>query len=213
MNRPYPRYWHSGVEWLGEIPEHWKVKRLKDVASYRTSSVDKKTEDGEAPVRLCNYTDVYYQDRIRASVGEFMSATASPQEIARFKLRVGDVLVTKDSEDWRDIAVPALIEETADDFVCGYHLGIIRPSGPTHPVYLFRAMQSLTVNQQLQISASGLHGTGFPTQQFAKFCSPSHPLESRRPSRSSSIGRLIGSTSWWRSSGACWSGLTSTAQR
>jgi len=27
--RPYPKYKDSGVEWLGEIPVHWEVKRLK----------------------------------------------------------------------------------------------------------------------------------------------------------------------------------------
>ncbi len=24
---PYPSYKPSGVEWLGEVPEHWEVKR------------------------------------------------------------------------------------------------------------------------------------------------------------------------------------------
>ena len=28
MNRPYPHYRHSGVEWLGDIPDHWGVRRL-----------------------------------------------------------------------------------------------------------------------------------------------------------------------------------------
>ena len=118
--RAYPRYRDSGVEWLREVPEHWEVRRLEYVAAYRTSNVDKKSEEGELPVRLCNYTDVYYGDRIRAGEGEFMEATASPGEVERFGLRVGDVLITKDSEDWEDIAVPALVDETADDFVCGY---------------------------------------------------------------------------------------------
>lgn len=27
--KPYPRYEDSGVEWLGAIPAHWKVERLK----------------------------------------------------------------------------------------------------------------------------------------------------------------------------------------
>ena len=25
----YPAYKDSGVEWLGEIPEHWEVKKIK----------------------------------------------------------------------------------------------------------------------------------------------------------------------------------------
>ena len=31
--RPYPAYRDSGVEWLGEVPEHWEVKRLVDLAT------------------------------------------------------------------------------------------------------------------------------------------------------------------------------------
>ena len=27
--KPYPKYKDSGVEWIGEIPEDWKIQRLK----------------------------------------------------------------------------------------------------------------------------------------------------------------------------------------
>ncbi len=164
-------------DWLGEIPDHWEVKRLKHVAAYRTSSVDKKTEDAESPVRLCNYTDVYYQDRIRASDGEYMQATASPKEITRFKLSQGDVLITKDSEDWRDIAVPALIDETARDFVCGYHLGLIRTTKLADPEFIFRSMQSQTINQQLQTSATGVTRYGLPNAAVGETLIPLPPLD------------------------------------
>ena len=178
--RSYPTYRDSGVGWLGELPEHWEVRQLAQVASYRTSNVDKKSKDDEAPVRLCNYTDVYYQDHIRASDGDFMPATASRGEIDRFKLYVGDILITKDSEDWRDIAVPALIQETADDFVCGYHLGILR-SGPfIEPTFLFRAMQSVAVNQQLQVSASGVTRYGLPNAAVGNVLVPLPPLDEQR---------------------------------
>ena len=180
MNCPYPRYRDSGVEWLGDVPEHWQVVRLGHVASYHTSSVDKKTKDGELPVRLCNYTDVYYQDRIRACDGEFMEATASPQEAIRFKLNVGDVLITKDSEDWQDIAIPALIDETAADFVCGYHLGIIRSGPMADSAFMFRAMQSVSVNRQLQTSASGVTRYGLPNAAVGDVILPIPPLAEQR---------------------------------
>ncbi len=178
--RAYPHYRDSGVEWLGEVPEHWEVRRLEHVAAYRTSNVDKRTADGELPVRLCNYTDVYYGDRIRAGEGEFMTATASAGEVERFKLRVGDVLITKDSEDWRDIAVPAVVDETADDFVCGYHLGIIRSGPETDPFFLYRAMQSGAVNRQLQTSASGVTRYGLPNAAVGDVLLPLPPLDEQR---------------------------------
>ena len=30
--QPYPSYKPSGIEWLGNVPSHWKVRRLKQVA-------------------------------------------------------------------------------------------------------------------------------------------------------------------------------------
>jgi type I restriction enzyme S subunit len=41
----YPEYKDSGVEWLGEIPAHWAVKRLKYVAPDRISKLDVKPDD------------------------------------------------------------------------------------------------------------------------------------------------------------------------
>ena len=56
-----------------------------------------------------------------------MAATASPDEVERFRLQRGDVLITKDSETWDDIAIPTLVVDAADDLICGYHLAILRP--------------------------------------------------------------------------------------
>src|SRR5262245_49855421 len=86
--RPYPTYKNSGVEWLGEIPAHWEVRRLKTISSVQLSNVDKKSVEGQEPVRLCNYVDVYYNERITADL-DFMAATATPEQIRRFSLRVG----------------------------------------------------------------------------------------------------------------------------
>ena len=43
--KPYPAYKDTGVEWLGEIPAHWEVKRLKYVAPARISKLDVKPDD------------------------------------------------------------------------------------------------------------------------------------------------------------------------
>ena len=109
-----------------------------------------------------------------------MEATASPQEAIRFKLNVGDVLITKDSEDWQDIAIPALIDETAADFVCGYHLGIIRSGPMADSAFMFRAMQSVSVNRQLQTSASGVTRYGLPNAAVGDVILPIPPLDEQR---------------------------------
>ena len=32
--KPYPAYKDSGVEWLGRVPEHWELRRLKHMARF-----------------------------------------------------------------------------------------------------------------------------------------------------------------------------------
>lgn len=159
---PYPKTKPSGVEWLGEVPEHWEVKRLKTSANCWVSNVDKVPAEDELPVRLCNYTDVYYHDHITPDM-ELMETTATANELRRFGLCEGDVVITKDSESWSDIAVPALVKKSAPDLVCGYHLAIIR-SRPQALFgdYLLRAFQSCAVNQQFQVAASGVTRYGLP---------------------------------------------------
>ena len=45
----------------------WTTKPLKDVAEIRSSNVDKKSNPGEQPIRLCNYMDVYSHEYIQTS--------------------------------------------------------------------------------------------------------------------------------------------------
>lgn len=104
----------------------WKNLHLIDVSQILVSPVDKKTIKDEKPILLCNYTDVYYNLRITRDL-QFMRATATEREISRFKLREGDVIITKDSETPGDIAIPAFVSEDLGEVVCGYHLAILRP--------------------------------------------------------------------------------------
>ena len=154
--KPYPAMKDSGVKWLGAVPAQWQVRRLRSVAEMRVSNIDKHSRDGEVPVRLCNYFDVYKNDEIQSSM-EFMPATATGDEIERFRLHAGDVLITKDSETWNDIGVPALVRDVEPDVVSGYHLALLRPErSRVKGDYLFRAIQSLPVAYQFHVRANGV---------------------------------------------------------
>ena len=153
--KPYAEYKESRLPWLGEVPRHWETRRLRHACDMRVSNVDKHTKVGETPVRLCNYVDVYKNDRIREST-PFMAATASEDERLRFGLRQGDVLITKDSEQWDDIGVPALVEVEAPDLICGYHLAILRARPGLLGAFLHRALESHFIAAQFHVEANGV---------------------------------------------------------
>lgn len=178
--RPPAEYRSTGSRWLARVPAHWKVRRLKYVGRSAFSSVDKHTIEGEVPVRLCNYTDVYYRDFVTPDL-HFMPASATPEEVRRFGLRRGDVLLTKDSESWDDIAVPACVTEDLPGVLCGYHLAQVRPiAGEMDGRYLFRAMHAHGINDQLQVEAMGITRFGLPNSALRDAIVPVPPVPEQR---------------------------------
>ena len=146
----------SKVEWLGEIPKHWSITKLKNQCQIIPSNVDKKSHDDETEVRLCNYVDVYYNKFIDDSI-EYMVATANEHELKKFQLLEGDVLITKDSEDPHDIAVPALVVKTQPKLLCGYHLSVIRSDNRNcNGSYLFWVLRDSSIISQLHREATGI---------------------------------------------------------
>ncbi len=154
--RPYLQYRDSGHSWLGPVPRHWECTPLRRVAKVQLSNVDKHTVDGEVAIHLCNYTDVYRRRLITPDI-DYMKASALPREIEKFHLRKGDVIITKDSEMWTDIAVPAYVTADMPGVICGYHLAQIRPhSEALEGGYLFWSFQAEPVVYQFRVSATGV---------------------------------------------------------
>jgi type I restriction enzyme S subunit len=155
----YPEYKDSGVPWLGEVPSHWDCRRLKHIAHVMPSNVDKKLVNGEETVRLCNYTDVYYNEELTDSL-PYMVATAAPSQVERFALLTGDVVITKDSESADDIAVAALVVHDLAGVVCGYHLALVRPRQNACGAFLKRLFDSRYVKGYVATRANGLTRVG-----------------------------------------------------
>ncbi len=172
---PYPAYNPPSVEWIGDVPAHWEIRRLRTVAELRVSNVDKHTKEGEIPIRLCNYADVYKNDRITSAM-PFMNATASQGEIEKFHLKKGDVLITKDSETWDDIGVPALVTEPAMNLISGYHLALLRPFKEAIGPYLALTLQSKPVAYQFHVRANGVTRYGLTHAGIQSVRIPLPPL-------------------------------------
>ena len=144
----------SGVEWIGKIPAHWKVNRLKHIAKILPSNVDKHIYSDEIQVRLCNYTDVYYNDYITVDT-VLAKGSCKESEFTKFALRKGDVIITKDSETPDDIGVPTYVKDDLDSVVCGYHLTMIRPLA-CRGEYIFRFIQSDRTRRYFEVNSNGI---------------------------------------------------------
>jgi len=107
-----------------------------------------------------------------------MVATASPTEIARFTLKCGDVIITKDSESWNDIAVPAYVTDNMPGVLCGYHLAHIRPDPSIiNGRFLSRAFVADGIKQQFQVAANGITRFGLPNRAIDNAIFPIPPID------------------------------------
>lgn len=91
---PYPSYKDSGVEWLGEIPSHWKIERLKWSVDYCQNGIWGNDPDGENDLPCIRVADF---DRIRNRINlPVPTLRAIPNfESRNFFLLKNDLLIEK----------------------------------------------------------------------------------------------------------------------
>lgn len=161
---------------IGKIPGDWDLSKLSNIAQVIVSNVDKKFEENEPPVLLCNYLDVYQNEYITSNL-EFMRGSASEAEIDKFSLRRGDVLITKDSETAEDIASAAVLADEIQNLICGYHLAILRPDKERMDSYfLAKTLQHDRVHNQFVIKANGVTRYGLTLSVINNATIPVPPL-------------------------------------
>lgn len=89
----YPEYKDSGVEWLGEVPAHWEVMRLKDDLDFVTSGsrgwADNYSDTGDVFIRIANLT----RDSIRLNLADVQRVIV-PEGVegSRTRVQYGDVI-------------------------------------------------------------------------------------------------------------------------
>lgn len=182
----------TGARMDKEVTEYlneWREVRLTSIADIRFSNVNKVSQPGEEPVRLCNYIDIYNNDYITAEM-DFMRATATKSEIERFGLHVGDVIITKDSETPDDIGIPAVVDTTAPDLVCGYHLALLRPNQvEVDPTFLAKQLAHHRIARYFGQQANGTTRYGLSTIAIAN--APLHLLRLEKQQSAGVLMRMV----------------------
>ncbi|TET44554.1 restriction endonuclease subunit S [candidate division TA06 bacterium] len=81
----------SGMEWLGEIPVHWEIRRMKHVLFIRGGQVDPRVQQYAAMLLIA-------PNHIETRTGRILSAATAEDQGAlssKYVFRTGDVLYSK----------------------------------------------------------------------------------------------------------------------
>ena len=116
----YSVYKASGVEWLGDIPEHWRIKRLKYVASINDETLPETLD----PDHELAYVDIGSVDAQQGIVTiEDMLFEGAPAR-ARRVVRNGDTIVSTGRTYLRAIAS---IKSPPENLIVSTGFAVIRP--------------------------------------------------------------------------------------
>jgi len=106
----YPAYKDSGVEWLGEVPEHWEVKQVRRITQSHKQGYYSNEGYVDYGIRLLRITDI----RSDASVDIFESPKVAPSEaLKEFLLQSGDFVFARTGGAGSYGYIENLPEETA----------------------------------------------------------------------------------------------------
>ena len=116
----------SSIDWIGEIPEHWGMQRLKTLGWTQngiSQSGDYFGEDYAYP--FVSYSDAYKNYSLSYPSGR---ANSSEEDRQRYSLIEGDVLFTRTSETIEEIGFASTCIETIPNSVYSGFLIRFRPT-------------------------------------------------------------------------------------
>ena len=123
----YGRYKDSGIEWLGEVPAHWQVTRLKFIAHVQTGIAKGKDNTGKDTVevpylRVANVQDGYLD------LEDVATIEIPVDDLPRYRLRAGDVLMNEGG-DFDKLGRGHIWDGSIDPCIHQNHVFAVRPFG------------------------------------------------------------------------------------
>lgn len=117
----YNAYKYSGFEWIGEIPKNWRLSKFKYNNNISSSNIDKKENLNLQKFKIIHYNDVIRNQHIDKTT-KLGFGYCSETQINNFSISLGDIILTKDSMDIRNICDSTIITGQLENAVYGYHL-------------------------------------------------------------------------------------------
>lgn len=156
---PYPTYKPSGIEWLGDVPAHWEVSRLKSHLMLNDSGVwsNDFSDEGTVVLRSTEQTvnggwRIEFPARLRLPVESVNSAL----------LKAGDLVITKSSGSAQHIGKTSLVtKEIQDMYACfSNFMQRLRLDKHTKPAFVWRCLNSSVGREQFVYFSTTTTGLG-----------------------------------------------------
>ena len=144
--QPYPAYKDSGVEWLGEVPEHWEVRRMKTLSQirYGLGQPPREAVDGLPLIRATNVS--------RGQIVEENMVHVDPSDVPAGRnalLSAGEIIVVRSGAYTADSAI---IPKEYSGAVTGYDM-VVTAAGALPEFVAFALLAAYVRVDQLVVAS------------------------------------------------------------
>ena len=125
--KPYPAYKPSGAEWLGDVPAHWEVRRLRTtVLGYQNGvwGAEPSGNNDIACVRVADFDRI----RLRANMDKPTFRSIEPSDIQTHSLYPGDLLLEGSGGGEKHPVGAVVLYDSEKPAVCSNFIAQLRPS-------------------------------------------------------------------------------------
>ena len=156
--RTYPAYEDSGVDWLGEIPVHWKVNRLSSTVTGCQNGLWGEEADGMHDticIRVADFDRVQF--RVRLDDPTLRSIAPNLAEARR--LGRGDLLLEKSGGGERQPVGAVVIYDHGEPAVCSNFVARMPVADGCHSrylTYLHAALYTARINTRSIKQSTGI---------------------------------------------------------
>ena len=127
----YPAYKPSGVEWIGEIPSHWTVKRLKAATNFTINGVWGEEPKGDGHDILCVRVADFEMNKLGVSTSKATNRCVTPSQLKNRLLSPQDILIEKSGGGENQPVGRAVSFDLTIPAVCSNFVGRIVPNPKT----------------------------------------------------------------------------------
>ena len=138
---PYPAYKPSGVEWLGEVPEHWDVTMTKRHYVIQLGKMLQSTPNGSSDIEV-PYLKAKHVQWFSVRSTELPRMWATPSEIDQFGAKTGDLLVCEGGEGGRC----GILKQKVHHCIIQNALHRVRPKRGSRNDFLLYLMNAIAAN-------------------------------------------------------------------
>jgi type I restriction enzyme S subunit len=169
--QPYPAYKPSGVEWLGDVPEHWGVSAVRQQYEIKLGKMLQNRLENPEDVEVL-YLKAQHVQWFSVRTSSLPKMWASPRDLIQFGIKSGDLLVCEGGEGGR----AGIIGHVPTDLIIQNALHRVRPFANSSNEYLQYIMRAISATGWFDAINNKATIAHFTREKFGALKIPSPPL-------------------------------------